>query len=118
MNHKRIQRLWRLEGLKVPYKKRKKPLRGIGAVSGAMCPIAPNVVWAADFQFDQTRDGRTIKMLNVLDEFTREALSTETDRSIDADHVVRTLDKIAGERGFPAHATDISAPCSRAAIES
>lgn len=45
MNHKRIQRLWRLEGLKVPYKKRKKPLRGIGAVSGAMCPIAPNVVW-------------------------------------------------------------------------
>jgi putative transposase len=42
-------------------------------------------------------------MLNIVDEFTREALSTETDRSIDADHVVRTLDKIVGERGFPAY---------------
>ena len=47
------------------------------------------------------RDGRTIKILNVLDVFTREALVAETDRSIDADHVVRVLDKIAGERGFP-----------------
>jgi len=66
-----------------------------------MCPIRPNVIWSADFQFDQTRDGRTIKILNVIDEFTREALSAETDRSIDADHVVAVLDKIAGARGFP-----------------
>ena len=103
VNHKRVQRLWRDEGLKVPYKKRKKPLRGIGTSVGAFCPIRPNVVWAADFQFDQTRDGRILKMLNIVDEFTREALSTETDRSIDADHVVAVLDKIAGERGFPAY---------------
>jgi putative transposase len=101
VNDKRIHRLWRDEGLRVPYKKRKKRLRGIGVSTGAFCPIRPNVVWSADFQFDQTRDGRTIKILNVIDEFTREALSSETDRSIDADHVVATLDKIAGERGFP-----------------
>lgn len=103
VNDKRVHRLWRDEGLRVPYKKRKKPLRGIGVVTGAFCPIRPNVVWAADFQFDQTRDGRTIKILNVLDEFTRESLSSETDRSIDADDVVRVLDEIAGERGFPAY---------------
>jgi putative transposase len=84
VNDKRIHRLWRDEGLRVPYKKRKKPLRGLGVVTGAMCPIRPNVIWAADFQFDQTADGRTVKCLNVIDEFTREALATETDRSIDA----------------------------------
>jgi len=103
VNRKRVQRLWRLEGLRVPYKKPKRPLRGIGSVVGAFCPIRPNVLWAADFQFDQTREGKTLKILNIIDEFTREALSTETDRSIDADHVVRILDKIAGERGCPAY---------------
>ena len=53
-NHKRIHRLWIAEGLRVPYRKRKKPLRGIGVAVGALCPIRPNVVWAMDFQFDQT----------------------------------------------------------------
>ncbi len=52
VNSKRIHRLWREEGLRVPYRKHKRPLRGIGAPVGAMCPIAPNVVWALDFQFD------------------------------------------------------------------
>lgn len=103
VNHKRIQRLWRDEGLKVPYRKRKNRLQGIGAAVGPFCPIAPNVIWAADFQFDQTRDGRTLKLLNIVDEFTREALSTRTERSIDANDVVITLDKIAGERGYPAY---------------
>jgi putative transposase len=103
VNDKRIHRLWRDEGLRVPYRKRKKPLRGIGALTGQMCPIRPNVVWAADFQFDQTKNGRTIKILNIIDEFTREALATEVDRSIDADHVVAILDKIAGSRGYPAY---------------
>ena len=74
-NHKRIHRLWIAEGLRVPYRKRKKPLRGIGQPVGAMCPIQPNVVWAMDFQFDQTRDGGMLKILNVVDEFTREALA-------------------------------------------
>ena len=55
---------------------------------GAICPIRPNVVWAMDFQFDQTSDGRMLKFLNVIDEFTREALATDVERSIDADGVV------------------------------
>jgi len=103
INNKRVQRLWREEGLKVPYKKRKKPHRGIGVAVGAMCPIRPNVLWALDFQFDTTVDRRTLKLLNVVDEFTRECPAIVVDRSIDADRVVATLDVIAAVRGFPAY---------------
>jgi putative transposase len=102
VNDKRVQRLWRDEGLKVPYRKRKKPLRGIGVHVGPMCPIAPNAIWALDFQFDTTKDGRTIKLLNIVDEFTREAIGIVVDRSIDADKVVSTLETLALRRGTPA----------------
>ena len=102
VNNKRIQRLWRDEGLKVPYAKRKKPLRGIGAAVGAMCPIAPNALWALDFQFDTTADHHTIKLLNVIDEYTRECPAIVVARSIDADQVVATLERFAVERGAPA----------------
>ena len=101
INAKRVQRLWRAEGLKVPYKRRKKRLVGVGTAVGKMCPIGPNVLWAMDFQFDTTADGRTLKLLNVIDEFTREALAVEVERCIDADRVVATLDRIARERGGP-----------------
>jgi transposase InsO family protein len=102
-NHKRIHRLWIAEGLRVPYRKRKKPLRGIGQPVGAMCPIRPNVIWALDFQFDQHSDGKMLKILNVVDEFTREALATDVERSIDADGVVRCLERLATERGAPVY---------------
>jgi putative transposase len=102
-NDKRIHRLWRAEGLRVPYRKRKRPSRGIGIAVGAFCPIAPNVVWALDFEFDQTSDGRMLKLLNVIDEFTREALAIEVERSIDADGVVACLERLAAERGAPAY---------------
>ncbi|MDH2902731.1 MAG: IS3 family transposase [Actinomycetota bacterium] len=101
LNHKRVQRLWREEGLKVPYRKRKKRLTGIGVQVGAMRPIAPNVIWAMDFQFDQTSDLRTIKMLNIIDEFTRECLSIDVARSITADDVVNRLDELMKQRGAP-----------------
>ncbi len=84
-NNKRIRRLWRDEGLHVPQRRKKKRLTGIGIQVGAMSPIRPNVIWAMDFQFDTTADGRTLKMLNVIDEFTREALAIDIERSIDAD---------------------------------
>jgi len=64
-----------------------------------MCPIRPNVLWALDFQFDTLADGRTFKMLNVIDEFTRECLAIEVDRSINADHVVAVLDRLVVARG-------------------
>jgi len=101
VNDKRVRRLWRDEGLRVPQKKRKKRLTGVGAHVGAMCPIRPNVLWALDFQFDTLANGRTLKMLNVIDEFTREALAIEVDHSIDADRVVAVLDRLAAQRGGP-----------------
>ena len=101
VNNKRIRRLWRDEGLRVPQRRKKKRLTGIGVAVGAMSPIRPNVIWAMDFQFDTTADGRTVKMLNVIDEFTREALAIEVDRAIDADGVVDVLDRLALTHGAP-----------------
>ena len=103
VNDKRVRRLWREEGLRVPQRRRKKRLTGIGVVVGAMSPIRPNVLWAMDFQFDTTADGRTLKMLNVIDEFTREALAINVDRAIDADWVVAVLDGLALKLGAPAY---------------
>jgi len=103
VNNKRIHRLWREEGLRVRYRKKKRPLRGIGVAVGAMCPIRPNVIWALDFQFDQTSDGRMLKLLNVIDEFTRECLAIDMDRCIDADAVVSCLERLAAERGAPTY---------------
>jgi putative transposase len=103
VNHKRVQRLWRDEGLKVPYRKKKKRLTGTGVVVGAMRPIAPNVIWAMDFQFDQTSDARNLKLLNIIDEFTRENLAIDVARSITADDVVDRLDQLMLERGAPCY---------------
>jgi hypothetical protein len=75
---------WREEGLRVPQRRKRKRLAGIGVTVGAMSPIRPIMIWAMDFQFDTTADG-ILKMLNVIDEFTREALAIEVDRGIDAD---------------------------------
>jgi len=103
VNRKRVQRLWRAEGLRVPCRRKKRPPLGIGVQVGAFCPIRPNVVWALDFQFDQTEDAKTLKLLNVIDEFTRECLAIVADRSIDADKVVACLDKLVQERGAPVY---------------
>ena len=103
VNKKRVQRLWRLEGLKVPYRKRKKPLRGLGAPVGAMCPIRPNAVWALDFQFDELTTGKPLKLLNIIDEFTRECLAAHVDTSITADHLCSVLDRLVALRGAPAY---------------
>lgn len=66
VNDKRIRRLWREESLRVPQRRREKRLTRIGVAVGAMSPIRPNVIWAKDFQFDTTADGRTLKLLNVM----------------------------------------------------
>jgi putative transposase len=60
-------------------------------------------VWALDFQFDQTADGRVLKLLNVVDEYTREALAMHVARSVDADQTVAVLDALAAVRGAPVH---------------
>ena len=100
VNRKKIQRLWREEGLRVPQRKRKRLRLGDSTVPAKRLRAErPNQVWALDFQFDTTTDGRTLKLLHVVDEHTREALAIRVARSIDADHTVRVLDQIVRERG-------------------
>ena len=101
VNKKRVQRLWRATGLKVPYRKRKKPYRGAASGMGVHQPTRENVIWALDFQFDQTRDTRVVKILNIIDEYSREALASMARRSINAAEVVAVLDDLLAERGKP-----------------
>jgi len=102
VNRKRVQRLWREEGLRVPVRKRKRRRLGESTVPAERLRAErPNHVWAFDFQFDQTADGRALKLLNIVDEFTRESLAMLVGRSIDADSVVATLERLLGERGAP-----------------
>ena len=99
-NRKRTQRLWREEGLRVPQRRRKRQRLGDSTVpADRLRAECPDHVWAIDYQFDQTADGRLLKLLNVVDEFTREALAIECRRRIDADHTVIVLDRLVAERG-------------------
>ena len=100
MNRKRVQRLWREEGLRVPLKRRKRQRLGDSAQPARRLRAErPNHVWALDFQFDQTADGRVLKLLNIVDEHTREALATVAARRINADATASTLDRIVAVRG-------------------
>jgi putative transposase len=84
----------------VPQKRRKRLRRGESTVPGdRLRAQRPDHVWAFDFQFDVTDDGRAVKLLYVVDEFTREALAMEAERRIDGDRVVDVLDRIVSERG-------------------
>lgn len=99
VNRKKVQRLWREEGLRVPQKRRKRQRLGDSDVAGGrLVAEHPDHVWALDFQFDVTATGRTIKILHVVDEHTRESLADVVAYSVDADATVGVLDKIAGER--------------------
>src|SRR5438445_529363 len=103
VNRKRVQRLWRREGLKVPQKQRKKRRLG-GSANGAARRRAehPNHVWSYDFVEDQTADGRKLKLLPILDEFTRECLTIEVERNLTAREVVDTLRYLFELRCAPA----------------
>jgi len=100
VNHKRIQRLCRDEGLRVLRRPKKRYRIGVSTVPAIRLRAThPDHVWAIDFLFDQTSDLRTLKVLAVTDEFTKEALAIEVHRSIDADHTVRVLDRIVARTG-------------------
>lgn len=104
VNRKRVQRMWREEGLRVPVRRRKRQRLGESTVPAKrLTAQRPNHVWALDFQFDQTEDGHNLKLLHIVDEFTREALAVRVERRIDADRTVQTLQEIVAHRGAPAH---------------
>ncbi len=99
VNRKKVQRLWREEGLRVPPKRHKRRRLGVSSVpADRLRAERPNHVWALDYQFDVTATGRIIKILHVVDEYTRESLADVVDHSIDADATVNALDKIVGRR--------------------
>jgi transposase InsO family protein len=100
VNRKKIQRLWREEGLRVPARRRKRQRLGTSTVPAARLRAErPDQVWALDFQFDTTSDGRVLKLLHVVDEHTREALVVQVERRIDSDHTVSVLERIVAHRG-------------------
>ena len=81
VNRKAIQRLWREEGLRVPARRRKRQRLGTSTwPADRLAAEHPDHVWALDYQFDQTTDARTLKLLNIVDEHTREALTIQVDR--------------------------------------
>jgi putative transposase len=102
VNHKRIQRLWREEGLRRPVRSRKRRRIATG-IAERLQAERPNHVWAIDFEFDETADGRRLKLANIVDEHTREALAMRVGRRCTADDLVDVLDALVAERGAPAH---------------
>ena len=87
-------------GLRVPPRRHKRQRLGISTTAAdRLVATHPDHVWALDYQFDVTTTGRTIKILHVTDEFTRESLSDLVDTSIDADATVAVLDKLVAARG-------------------
>jgi putative transposase len=102
VNRKRVYRLWRQEGLKVPKKQRKKRRLGTSA-NGCVRRRAAhkNHVWAWDFVFDRTENGRSIKWLSIVDEYTRECLALEVDRRMTSEDALDVLRDLFVIRGVP-----------------
>ncbi|MGU3437215.1 IS3-like element ISAar43 family transposase [Actinomycetes bacterium M1A6_2h] len=100
VNHKKIQRLWCEEGLRVPQRRRRKRV-GSSTVD-APAAVAPNLVWAVDFQFDADEQGRPIKICSIVDEHTRECIGGLVERSITADRLTAHLEDLVAVRGAPA----------------
>jgi putative transposase len=102
VNRKRVQRMWREEGLRVPAHPPKRRRVGTSTVPAVrLTAERPNQVWAMDLLFDVTSDGRPFKVLSMCDEFTRESIGGELARSITADDIVRVLDGVVAARGAP-----------------
>jgi len=100
VNHKRIRRLWREEGLRRPARSRKRR-RVTSEQAERLRAAQPNQVWAIDFQFDETSDGRRLKLANIVDEHTREALAMRVGRTCTADDLVEVLAGLVAARGAP-----------------
>ena len=104
VNRKRVERIWRREGLKVP---QRQPRRGRLWLADGSCirlrPERANHVWAYDFVEDRTREGRKFRMLCVVDEFTREALAIRVARRLTSADVIDVLADLFLAHGTPAH---------------
>ena len=104
VNHKRVERIWRKEGLKVP---QKQPKRGRLWLNDGSCirlrPEHKDHVWSYDFMVSRTADGRALKLLTILDEYTRECLAIVVERRITSQDVIDHLFDLLVLRGIPEH---------------
>ena len=111
VNHKRIERIWRQEGLKVPSKQ---PKRGRLWLNDGSCVRLraehKNHVWSYDFVHDRTANGRPIKILTLIDEYTRECLSLLVDRKLNSHNVLDELSNLFLTRGIPKHIRSDNGP--------
>ena len=104
VNHKRVERIWREESLKVP---KKQPKRGRLWLNDGSCvrlrPTHRNHVWSYDFVADRTHDGRPIKMLTVIDEYSRECLAIVVEQRLQSDDVLSCITELFVKHGPPEH---------------
>jgi len=111
VNHKRVWRIWRQAGLKVP---QRQPKRGRLWLNDGSCvrlkPEHRNHVWTYDFVFDRTHNGRPLKMLTVVDEYSRESLAIEVARRLTSKDVIRVLAKLMLKHGIPGHIRSDNGP--------
>lgn len=111
VNHKRVERIWRSEGLKVP---KKQPKRGRLWFNDGSCvrlrPEHRDHVWAYDFVSDRTHDGRPYRLLTLVDEYTRECLAIDVARRMNSDDVLERLSWLFATRGVPDHVRSDNGP--------
>ena len=100
VNHKRVERLYALEKLQVPLRRRKKI--PVSERQPLIRPGAANEVWSTDFVFDRIATGRTLKCLVIVDDATHEAIAIEPEHCMGGEHLTRVLDRICSQRGHPA----------------
>ena len=111
VNHKRVERIWRREGLRVPPKQ---PKRGRLWLNDGSCirlrPEYRNHVWSYDFVTARTHEGRAFRMLNILDEYTRECLNITVERKITSHQVIERLADLFIAKGIPGHIRSDNGP--------
>ena len=111
MNHKRVERIWRQEGLKVP---QKQPKRGRLWLKEGSCirlrPERKNHVWSYDLMAARTQEGRAFRILTILDEYTRESLNITVSRRMTSQEVIYQLAELFVERGIPEHIRSDNGP--------
>ncbi len=111
INHRRVERIWRQEGLKVP---QKQPKRGRLWLNDGSCvrlrPEHRNHGWAYDFVFDRTHNGRVLKLMTVVDEYSRQSLTIEVARRLTSQDVIRVLTRLMLQHGVPKHIRSDNGP--------
>ena len=111
VNHKRVERIWRQEGLKVP---KRQPKRGRLWLNDGSCvrlrPTHRNHVWSYDFVSERTHDGRPLKILTLIDEYSRECLALLVERRITSDDVLYCLADLFIRHGIPEHIRSDNGP--------